>query len=78
MYTIKDLASEKFRLLNESDLLKIDDVKGITISSLSDRRKKITVHIGLYDYLFSGTLKSALKTRIQNDLGSDFDINFGI
>ena len=77
MYSIKDLASEKFVLLNEADLLKIDDVNAVTVS-YKEKSKTIKIHIGLYDYLFGTTLKAALKAKINSNLTGNFDVKFGI
>lgn len=78
MYTIKDFASEKFVLLNETDLLKVEDVNSITVISILGQPKKIKIHIGLFDYLFSSTLKTALRDKVRKDLRSDFELSFGI
>jgi hypothetical protein len=78
MYTLKDLVSGKFSLLNESDLLQVEGINAVSILVVAGERKKVKVHIGLFDYLFASTLKEAIKVKVKNDLGSDFDLSFGI
>jgi hypothetical protein len=77
MYNIRDLASDKFVLLNEADLLKIEDVNAVSVL-YKEKSKTVTVHIGLYDYLFGTTIKNALKAKIKANLAGNFEVKFGI
>jgi len=78
MYTLKDLSSVKFVLLEVSDILKLEDVKGISIYNVSEKRKKIEIKISFFDYLFAVTFKNTLRDKVKNDLGNDFDLEYGI
>jgi hypothetical protein len=78
MYDLKDIARKDFTLLNEFDIVKIDGVEAVTVKKVEGKEKIITVHLPIYDYLFSNTLKTAIKSKIINDLGITPKIKFGI
>lgn len=67
-YTLRDLASNKFRLLTDSDIIKIEDVESVNIK-FTNRGKTVTIHIGPYDYFFNTILKNTIMLRIKTDLG---------
>lgn len=67
-YTLRDLASNKFRLLTDSDIIKIDDVESVNIK-FTNGGKTVTIHVGPYDYFFNTILKNTIMLRIKTDLG---------
>ena len=78
MFTVKDIVSGKFKLMNEFDLLKIEDVNSIKIFKKERSSKVVTINLDVFDYLFSTDLKKVLKTSVKNDLGDDTVVKFGI
>jgi hypothetical protein len=78
MYNLRDVVSGKFVLLSEFDLLKMEDVVSIKIFKKEGKDKVITINLEIFDYLFSSELKKELKRRIQNDLGNNIVVKFGI
>jgi len=78
MFTVKDIVSGKFKLMNEFDLLKIEDVNSIKIFKKERSSKVVTINLDVFDYLFSTDLKKVLKISVKNDLGDDTVVKFGI
>jgi len=78
MYDLKDIASKDFTLLNEFDIIKIEGVNGISVNKTEGKPKTVIIHISLYDYLFSRTLKSSVKSKIISDLGGEIVIKFAL
>ena len=78
MYTLKDVSAQKFTLLNEAQLVNIEGIKSVTSIIKAGQKKKVKAHLGLTGYLFSGTLKNAVRMKVAADLGDSFDFSFGI
>jgi hypothetical protein len=66
-YSLRDLATNKFTLLNDFDIVRIHDVESVTVR-VTDDKKVVTIHVGPYDYFFNKDLKSAVSTKIASDL----------
>ena len=78
MYTVKDISSNNFTLLNEFDIINIEDVKSVSTLVREGKRKKIKINIEFFDYFFNNNFKSILRNKVRQDLGSHFDLSFGI
>jgi len=78
MYTIKEISSNSFTLLNEYDIINIEDVVSVTSTVSEGKRKKVKVNIAFFDYLFNSNYKTIVSAKIKKDLGSNFDLSFGI
>ncbi len=78
MYTVKDIVSNKFTLLSEFDIANIDDVKSVKSVVASGERKKVTINITLFDYLFNKDYKKIVLEKVKQDLGGRAEIKFGV
>lgn len=78
MYTIKDVVSDKFILLNEFDLINVEGVKSITQRLVAGKQKQIIVGIGLYDYLFNPVYKNLIREKTKRDFGYSFNFVYGV
>lgn len=66
---MRDIVTNKFILLNEFDLLKIEDVEKINVT-LTSTGKTVKIHVGPYDYFLNSDLKKAISDKISTDLGT--------
>ena len=78
MYTLKEVVSDKFILLNDFDLINVEGIKSIETFVSETNKKKVVLGIALYDYLFNPTFKSLIKQKIRKDLGDNFQFKYGI
>ena len=78
MYTIKDVVSDKITILTEYDLINIEGVHSVSTFKRNTDIKKITVHIGLYDYLFGFDFKNTIRLKMLKDIHSEYTLKFGI
>jgi hypothetical protein len=78
MYTVKDISSNTFTLLNEYDIINIEDVKSVSTLVKEGKRKKIIINIEFFDYFFNNNFKAILRNKVKSDLGTHFDLSFGI
>lgn len=67
-FTLRDLASNKFTMLSDFDIVKVEDVESVSVRVTSEQ-KVVTIHIGPYDFLFNSNLKSSITAKIKSDLG---------
>ena len=66
-FTIRDLATGKFKFKDEFDIVKVEDVESITIY-VNEKGKRVVIHVGPFDYFFNRDLINAIKVRIKSDL----------
>jgi hypothetical protein len=78
MYTVKDIVSNKFSLLSEFDIVNIEDVKSVQLVAIFEKRKKVTINISFYDFLFNSNYKKILLEKVNQDLGGRVDVKFGV
>lgn len=78
MYTIMDVIRNKVKLNNETDILTIDVVRGISFKMKKNKIKYVRVHVGLITFVFKRRVKDILKAKIKKDLGHDFSFKIVI
>lgn len=78
MYTLRDIVSNNVTFLNESQLVDLEEVNGVSIKIKYDEEKMVIVHIGLHNYLFGSNIKNLIRAKVKKDLGSAFRFKFAI
>lgn len=77
-YSLKDIAEDKFVLLNEGDMLNIEGVTALTTRYSEGELKIITIHVGIWNYLFGNDVKTALSSKLRKDIPGEYTVAFGI
>jgi len=78
MYTIKDLVSDKFVLLNEMNLVEVEGINSVSTIVESGKQKRVIAHVGLTAFLFEGNFKNIIRQKVKRDLGENFQFTFGV
>lgn len=78
MYTLRDIVSNHVTFLNETQLVDLEEVNGVSIRIKFEEKKVVIAHVGLHNFLFNSNLKNLIKAKVKKDLGSEFIFKFGI
>lgn len=78
MYTLREVASDNFKLKDEFDIVNIDGVDSVTVKLIEGEEKTIKVNLTIYDYFFNSTFRKLIREKIVKDLGETYKFTYGI
>lgn len=78
MYTLREVASDNFKLRDEFDIVNIDGVDSVYVKLIEGQEKTIKVNLTIYDYFFNGTFRNLIRKKIVKDLGENYKFTYGI
>lgn len=78
MYTLREVASDNFKLKDEFDIVNIDGVDSVDVRLIEGQEKKIKVNLTIYDYFFNSVFRKLIRAKIVKDLGESYKFTYGI